>query len=234
MTIALDAVRPGVRRRSLFYGGMSLAFLAVTFAGFARTYFLRPWFHPQPLQPLLHLHGALFTSWLLLFFAQTTLVAAGRTDIHRRLGIAGAALAAAMVVVGVVTGVVRTPQRELGFLTVPLGDMFVFAILVGTALWFRRRLDIHKRLMTIATIGILPAPMSRVPLAFIEHGGLLAAFGLADLFILPLLAHDFITRGRPHRATLLGGAFLVASHPLRTIIGHTHAWLAFANWLKAM
>jgi hypothetical protein len=233
LSIAVDAVRPRVRRRSLFYGGMSLAFIAVTFAGFARTYYLRPLFHPAPLQPLLHVHGFVFTSWIVLMFAQTSLVAAGRTDIHRRLGIAGGVLAAAMVVIGAITGIVRTPPTDLAFLTVPLGDMFVFAVLVSSALWFRRRIDIHKRLMTIATIGILPAPLSRVPIDFIEHGGVLLDFGLGDLFLLPLLAHDIITRGRPHRATLLGGTFLVASHPLRPLIGHAHAWLAFANWLKA-
>lgn len=231
MTATVVSERLAIRRRSLFYGGMSVAFIAVTFAGFARTYYLRPYFQSQPLTSLLHLHGALFTSWILLFFAQTTLVAAGRTAVHRRLGIAGGVLAALMVVVGSITGIVRTPPAERAFLTVPLGDMLVFAILAGAALWYRRRIDIHKRLMTVATIGLLPAPMSRVPFDFILHGGLLVDFGLADLFLVPLLVHDVITRGRPHRATILGGALLVISHPLRTIVGHTHAWLSFANWL---
>ena len=234
MSVALDAVvAPRVRRKSLFYGGMSVAFIAVAFAGFARSYYLRPYFDARPLIPLLHVHGALFTSWLLLLLAQTTLVAAGRTDLHRRLGVAGGVLAALMVAVGSITGIVRTPRSDLAFLTVPLGDMLVFAILVGAALWFRRRTDVHRRLMMLATITILPAAVSRIPLGVIQRGGLLAAFGLADLFIVPLVLHDVITRGRPHRATLLGAALLIASHPLRTIVGHTHAWLAFANWLKA-
>jgi hypothetical protein len=38
---------------------------------------------------------------MLLLLTQTTLVSAGRVDIHRRLGIAGFLLACAMVVVGV-------------------------------------------------------------------------------------------------------------------------------------
>jgi hypothetical protein len=45
------------------------------------------------------------------------------------------------------------------------------------------------------------------------------------------LIFDIITRGKPHRATVIGGALIVASHPLRLIIGGTHAWIAFATWL---
>jgi hypothetical protein len=109
--------------------------------------------------------------------------------------------------------------------------LLVFAILVGAAFYFRRRADVHKRLMLLATIGILPAAVARLPFAFIQQYGPLAFFGLSDLFIVPCLIYDFITRGRPHRATVLGAALIVISHPLRLIIGGTHAWLAFATWL---
>src|SRR5262249_52895350 len=111
---------------------MTVAFLVVVFAGFARTYFLRPHFNSSPLPLLLHVHGFVFTSWVVLLFAQTSLVAAGRTDLHRRLGVAGFVIAALMVVIGTFTGIVRTKPSELAFLTVPLGDMMVFGILAGT------------------------------------------------------------------------------------------------------
>jgi len=121
--------------------------------------------------------------------------------------------------------------NPLSFLTIPLGDMLVFGILVGAALYFRRRADTHKRLMLLATIAILPAAVARLPIGFIETGGPLVFFGLSDLFILPLLVFDIITRGRPHRATLLGGALIIISHPLRMVIGGTQAWLTFASWI---
>jgi hypothetical protein len=54
--------------------------------------------------------------------------------------------------------------------------------------------------------------------------------GWRTLFIVPCLIFDIITRGKPHRATVIGGALIVASHPLRLIIGGTHAWIAFATW----
>ena len=239
-----EAVRPAARAVSperLFYGGMAVALLAVVFAGFARSYYLRPYFDSRPLIPLLHLHGFVFTSWIVLLLVQTSLVAARRTDLHRRLGVAGGVLAALMVIVGTVTALIRAKGADvppvgaspLAFLTIPLGDMLVFAILVGVALWLRRRVDLHKRLMLLATIAILPAAVARLPFDFIQKVGPLAFFGLADLFIVPMLVYDVVTRRRPHRATVLGGALLVISHPLRMMIGPTQTWLRFAEWLTS-
>ncbi len=227
------------RRERLFFTGMSVAFVITVFAGFSRTYFLRPYFDARPLLPLLHLHGIVFSAWLALLLTQTTLVAANQTRIHRKLGIFGAILALTMVILGSVTAIIRAKVVEvppgapppLVFLTIPLGDMLVFAILVGSAFYFRRRPDVHKRLILLSTIAILPAATARLPLDFIQQMGPLAFFGLADLFIVPCLIYDFITRGRPHRATVLGGALIVVSHPLRLVIGNTAAWMAFATWI---
>jgi hypothetical protein len=155
-----------------------------------------------------------------------------------RLGIAGGVLASLMIIVGTVTAIVRAKGpspipdvNPLSFLTIPLGDMLVFAILVGAAFYYRRRADVHKRLILLATIGILPAAVARLPFDFIQRTGPVAFFGLADLFIIPCLIFDLITRGKPHRATVLGGALIVISHPLRMVIGTTHAWLVFATWI---
>ena len=226
------------RRERLFYTGMAVALVLTVFAGFARTFYLRPHFQTQPLIPLLALHGIVFTSWIALLLTQTTLVATKRTRTHMRLGVAGGLLASLMIVIGTVTAIVRAKGpspvpgvNPLSFLTIPLGDMLVFATLVGAAFYFRRRADTHKRLMLLATIAILPAAVARLPFAFIQQYGPLAFFGLSDLFIVPCLIYDIVTRGRPHRATVLGGALIVISHPLRLLIGNTHAWLVFATWL---
>jgi hypothetical protein len=227
------------RRERLFYLSMCVAILITVFAGFSRTYFLRPYFVNRPLMPLLHLHGAIFSLWIVLLISQTTLVATRRTRIHRRLGIAGGVLASLMILVGTLTAIIRAKvidvppgfRSPLIFLTIPLGDMLVFGILIAAGFYFRNRADIHKRLMILATIAILPAAVSRLPFAFIQQVGPLAFFGLSDLFIVPCLIYDLITRGRPHRATVLGGLLIIISQPLRMIIGMTDAWLAFATWL---
>ena len=229
------------RRERWFYIGMSIALVITVFAGFAPTYYLRPYFNTAPLMPLLHLHGFVFTSWLVLFVTQTTLVAAHRTDIHRRLGVAGGVIAVLMVLLGVTTALVRANQgatplpgiSPLSFLVVPLADMFVFSILVGTGFYFRRRPDVHKRLMLLATISILAAAIARLPFA-IMRAGPPAFFGLTDVFVLACVLYDLVTLRRIHRATALAGLFIVASQPLRLMLGGTHAWLSFAAWLVGL
>jgi len=227
------------RRERIFYTGMSIAIAIVVFAGFSRTWFLRPYFpQVQPLIPLLVLHGVIFSSWIALFVTQTSLVAAKRTRTHMRLGIAGGVLVCLMAIVGTVTAIIRakTPSpipgfNPLSFLTIPLVDMLVFSIITGSAFYFRRKADTHKRLMLLATIGILPAAVARLPFDFIANGGPLVFFGLSDLFIVPCLIYDIISRGRPHRATVLATALIVISQPLRLMLGGTHAWIVFATWL---
>jgi len=222
----------------VFYSGMAIAILMVIFVGFSRTFYLRPYFHSERLIPLLILHGMIFSSWLALFVTQTTLVATKRTRIHMKLGIAGGVIAALMIIIGSFTAIVRAKGpsplpdvNPLSFLTIPLGDMLVFGILVSAAFYFRRKLDTHKRLMLLSSIALLPAGVARWPIGFIETGGPLVFYGLADLFIVPCLVFDIVTRGRPHRATLLAGSLVVISQPLRLMIGSTHAWLVFATWL---
>jgi hypothetical protein len=227
------------RRERLFYTGMTVAFVLVVFAGFARTYYLRPYFSTPQLRPLLHLHGLVFTSWIVLLLAQTVLVAAGRTAVHRRLGWAGAVIAVLMILVGTTTAVVRAKEgaappgaaSPLAFLTIPLGDMLIFTLLVAAGFYYRRRPDVHKRLMLLATIAILPAAVARLPFDFMQQLGPFAFLWLPDLFIIVCLLYDLFTRARPHRATVYGGLLIIVSHPLRFVVGNTQAWLSFAKWL---
>src|SRR6185312_7085546 len=118
----------------------------------------------------------------------------------------------------------------LAFLAVPLFDMVVFAILIGTGLSLRGNPDTHKRLMTLATISLMSAPIARLPFGLLRAGPP-AFFGLTDLFIAAMLVYDLATRRRIHPATIWGGLLIVASQPLRLMISGTSAWMAFAGWL---
>src|SRR3989454_3225618 len=157
---------------------MAVAMVLTVFAGFSRTFYLRPYFQTQPLIPLLILHGVVFSSWIALTVIQTTLVATKRIRTHMRLGIAGGVLATLMIIIGTITAIVRAKGpspipgvNPLSFLTIPLGDMLVFGVLIGLAFYYRRKMDIHKRLMLLATIGILPAAVARLPFDFIQQYG---------------------------------------------------------------
>lgn len=227
------------RRERFFYLGLSVLIAATVFAGFAPSYFLKTYFGSPPLIPLLHLHGLVFTSWIVLLLTQTTLVAANRTDIHRRLGIAGGVIAVTMVVVGTTTAIIRARQGAapggtppLVFLAIPLFDMLVFSGLVSAGFYYRRRPDVHKRLMVLATISILSAAIARLPFGILKAGPP-AFFGLTDLFIVACILYDVIARRRLHRATIWGGLLIVLSQPLRLMISGTTAWMAFATWLTS-
>lgn len=235
--IPVPAVSQPAREKRWFFRGMAVAAALTVFVGFARTYYLREVFAGPPLTPLQHVHGFVFTAWILFFLVQTWLVASHRTPLHRRLGVAGGVLAGLMVVVGVAASMAMvrrgisppgTPPAQV-FLVVPLVDMVVFSALVGLGLYFRRQPETHKRLMLLATISLLPAAIARWP--GVLGTGPLVFFGLNDLFVVACWLYDFQSRGRVHPAFLWGGIFLIASQPLRLLIASTDAWLAFAGWL---
>ena len=228
------------RRTRRFYVGMAVAITITVFAGFSRSYFLKSWYGTPELSGLLHVHGLIFTAWVLFFLSQAVLVATGRTYLHRRMGVGGAVLAALVVIVGTMvainrakTGVSPIPGvTALGFLAIPLVDMLVFAVLVSSAIYFRHRIEAHKRLMTLAMISLLAAPIARMTFLPLPPGPP-TFFGLADLFIVVMLVHDLSTRGKIHPATIWGGLLIVVSQPLRLMISGTGPWLAFASWLTS-
>ncbi len=214
----------------------------VVFFGFAPTFYLRPWFHRATisgavqLSPLAYVHGVLFTGWVMLFIAQTSLVAARRVDLHRRLGVFGGLMAVAMVVMGTWTAIAAAARGAappgadpLVFLVVPLGDMVLFASLVATAFWLRRNKEAHKRLMLLAFISLLSAAVARWP--GVQPLGPLVFYGLSYLFIVAGVVYDLATRRLIHPAYIWGGLFMVLSVPLRLWISGTDGWHSFAEFL---
>src|SRR5437867_4419943 len=134
---------PVVRTR-WFYPAMALAALMVVFASFASQFYLRP-AHLPPLPVRVIAHATLFSAWVLLFAAQTMLVAGGRVALHRRLGVLTACVAAAMVLSGPLLAVALARRGQpaqgdpLAFLFIITIDVVMFAVFVGLAVYFRRR-----------------------------------------------------------------------------------------------
>ncbi|GIL06785.1 hypothetical protein FBR04_18060 [Betaproteobacteria bacterium PRO7] len=226
-----------------FFTAMALAVLVTVFVGFSRSFFLRPMFPdwPAPYETIFYVHGTVFAAWVGLLLVQTSLVAAGRTDLHRKAGVFGALLAVAMLILGTVaaliaarraTGFVGVPVPPLQFLAVPIFDMVLFPAFVALALFRRREPQYHKRLMLLATIVLTTAAIARWPGVF--ELGPLAFFGLTDLFVVALAIWDRRVLGRLHPVTLWGGLTLVASQPLRLVVSGTDAWLAFARWATGL
>jgi hypothetical protein len=235
MATHTHAGRPVGGRR--LYTWAAVAAAAVVFIGFARSYYLKGAFGAPALSALVHAHGLVMTLWFVLFVVQARLVAARRIDLHRRLGIAGATVAALVFVVGVSTAInaaargVSPGPPPLVFLVVPLGDMLVFATLAGAGLLLRRRGDHHKRLMLLASVGMLTAAFARIPLDLVKAGGLPLFFALNDLLVLACVGYDTVKNRRLHPAFGWGALLIVVSQPLRLLLAGTAGWLQFASWL---
>ena len=213
----------------------------IVLAGFARTYYLKPFFNTPDLPGrIVHLHGIVMTSWVVLFVVQVSLVATRRTRLHQRLGILGGVLAALVVIVGTLTALFAAARGAtpgppaLAFLVIPLGDMLVFSVLIGLALYFRRKLHVHKRLMLLAAINLLTPAIARIPLSFIINGGPLAFFGLTDLCLLACVVFDTFKHRRLHPVFLWGSIFIIATQPLRLLLASTDGWMKFAAALVSL
>jgi hypothetical protein len=235
--LATHASAGSRKSRPILFTAAAVAALVVVVAGFARTYYAKAAFGTRELDALMHAHGAVMTLWFTMLLVQVRLVAANRVQWHRRLGIAGAVVAALVLVVGTATAIAaakagRTPgPPPLVFLAIPLGDMVVFATLIGAAFWMRKRADYHKRFMVAGSLGILTAAIARIPLDAWQAGGLPLFFAATDVLLIGFIATDAIRQRRLHPAFAWGLGIVVLSQAARFAIAGTPQWAAFAGWL---
>ncbi|MBI4886163.1 MAG: hypothetical protein HY824_03640 [Acidobacteria bacterium] len=223
---------------SMGYVSVSLLMTAMVIVGFWPTYFgpvlrgdgERPW--------VFHLHGAVFIGWMGLLVTQVALVSSGRTRLHRTLGTLGIGYGAMVLAIGLlITFYAPAMHMASGawdinaaasFLLLPLADMVLFAGFFGAAIAYRRRPEVHKRLMLLATIALMFAAVSRripydAPWAFLLVW--LAPLGAA-------MAYDWRTRRGVHPTYLYGAAILLLAF-CRVYVRESDAWLTIGRTLLA-
>jgi hypothetical protein len=228
----------GRRLDRYFFPAMAILMLGTIFLGFARTYYLAGVFKAPLASWILHLHGAAFSLWALLLIVQTSLVTAGRVDLHRRLGLAGFGLACPMIILGTLAAIDALRRASAGFMdpktffVIPLTDILLFGTLIFFAFRARFNPPAHKRLMLIATIALMVAPVARWPFAFIRQTPLWVTELCTYAFLVLLLVYDVWSTGRVHRVTLWAGALLIVVQRVRLPIGETPIWHAFATWAQ--
>jgi hypothetical protein len=214
--------------------------LAVVAIGFAPTYYMAGVFRAPLPSPILHVHGALFSTWMLLLMVQSGLISAKRVDWHRRLGVAGFLLACVMVVAAILGAAnlalrlkaVPNSEPTLGFLVVPFTDAFDFAVLAGFAYALRRSPAQHKRLIIIATAGIAGAAFFRWHVPILFHDGY-AAYTASYVFLLFIGAYDLWSTHRLHPATIWGSAFLIFMEQISRIVGPSAPFHTFMHWVQS-
>lgn len=242
--------------RSRFYVSMAGVCALIAFGLFAPTYWLQIPAGTFTGSPLLHLHGLLFSAWTLFFLAQTVVAKKGRIETHRAMGLFGIALATAMVFSGFATAIKAMingisaghVENARAFAIVPISAIVTFGAFVAVAIAKVKKPEIHKRLMLLATITIIQAPLDRI--FFALHAGVgpglrpgalpspppqaAVPSGLITIaLVLVGVVYDWRTRGRPHPVYLVGGGIIAAAIFLRAPLSDTSAWTATANFLAS-
>ena len=223
-----------------FYFTMSLVFTGLVVWGFSRTV-NTALFHATPPRPLLlWFHGAAFSAWLLFFTAQSALVRVRKVSVHRTIGWFGVALAASMVVLGTVIAVVMAKfdnfvlhQKDTdAFLSVPFVDMIAFGTCVGLAVYFRKKPELHRRLLFIATCQLMDAAVGRFDYIFNNN----LFYPILDLLIIAGMLRDRFIDGRVHKVYWYALPSLAVLQALAIYLwrANPHAWQQITHLILGM
>ena len=127
----------------------------------------------QQIVPLVFLHGTLMSTWIIFFTAQSSLIVSGNRKLHMSLGVAGAVIAALLVIVGVTTAIASVHYNPdeykhiwgaRRFLSLMLTNILGFGTLAAVGLKSRHRPEIHRPIMFLATLfAAAPAAFFRIP-----------------------------------------------------------------------
>jgi len=227
--------------RCLFFVLMASLVVVTVFAGFAPTFYLRSSFHPHDeLSILLHVHGLVMSTWIILFLVQTVLIVRGSRILHQRLGWFAACIAAAMVVLvsaAVIEQMRRVPPNPPPSIALALSafDIVAFLILVISAISLRKRPEWHKRFMLSAIIVLLGAPIFRIILYSTDldpSKALILQFLVTDLFFVPCIAYDLFARHRIHPAYLYALVLIVVEQTAQPIVIPWTPWINLANAIQ--
>ena len=237
-----DSVLP--RRRNLDHRFFAIAAAAVIIAvliGFGPTFYLKPFFTNPPIaRAVIYIHGFVMTAWVVLFAVQVYFISSKKIKLHQKLGLAGVGLAVLVFVTGLMVaisaaryGSASAPPAipPLEFLIIPLGDMVVFAILFGAALYYRKNSPTHKRLMLLTMINFIPPAVARFPGGLTDNYGPLWFYGVPTVLTIAFIALDTWYNRKLNKVFLFAGIFLIVGMWIRLPIMSTPAWLGFAQWL---
>lgn len=223
----------------LFFPALCLLILVTVWLGFSKTYYAAGWFKAPLPSPIIHVHAAVFTLWLLTLIAQTGLVSARKVKLHMTLGLWGFALAAVMVVIGSMAAV-NALRRDMSppgsgltaltFFVVPVTTLATFAVLAGWSYAVRRKPAEHKRLIMLATIVLLDAAIGRFPYTITPMGPL-AQLLILCVFLALMVGYDLYSQKGILRATWVGSLLIVAVQTIRVPLAQMEPWQHFARMI---
>lgn len=221
-----------------FYTGMALLLCICVYIGFGPTYFRAGMVRAPLPSPILHVHGAVFTLWMLVFTVQAAFISARRVQWHRSFGTVAFCLPPIMVVLGVIAsvdalrrGVRIGPLEPAVSFAIPIIGIIAFSVVIFASWRARRRPDAHKRLIMIATMGLVAAAFGRFPWGRIGLPPAAGAMTGVGALLLIMMAFELLTLRRIHRSTMWAAPVIFLSIALAVPIGMTHAWHVISSWV---
>ncbi|HZZ69217.1 MAG TPA: hypothetical protein VFE18_13675 [Phenylobacterium sp.] len=229
--------------RNFFLGLVALIWLGVLM-GFVPQMAQHVAQHQRPYPLAVHVHAAVFVTWLVLLTLQVLFVRTRRIDLHRKLGYGMVALGAVMMIVGpAAVWVVQqqdfgTPKSNPAFLSVQGIAMISFLVVGGAGVLLRKSSSAHKRLMIIATLVLADAGFSRWlghPIKEAFGKGMWQSYlglsGATALIIVGMGVYDLITRRRLLPAYAAGAGWALAGQALSAYLMFVPAWKVLATHL---
>jgi hypothetical protein len=117
-------------------------------------------------------------------------------------------------------------------LAIPLIGILGFTVVIFASWRARRRPDAHKRLILIATIGLVSAALGRFPWSRVGFPPAAGAVTGIGILLLILVGYELVSIRRIHRSTMWAAPLIFLSVALAVPIGMTPAWHAFAAMLR--
>ncbi|HXR14640.1 MAG TPA: hypothetical protein VN777_00410 [Terriglobales bacterium] len=216
-----------------FYFSMSLLMAAIVVTGFSRT-INDNLFHPAVPRPfILWIHGAAFAGWVIFFICQSTLVRVHKVSWHRSIGWFGAGLATVMVPLGIATALIMDRFDTVhhlvtdgdAFLSIPFFDMIAFSALIAPAIYWRTKPELHRRLIFIATCGLMDAAFGRFDYLY-NHNLLYVCL---DLLIVLGVGRDMLVDRRVHKVYLYALPLLIVGQNLAI-----YMWRSNPSWWQGI
>ena len=154
-------------------------FLALMFAGFHPFYIHATHANGSRIDPgifpLVAVHGASISAWFVLFFVQSILISVRKRKLHMALGWSAVAIGVAIACTGTlvaIRSVQLTPSFVFFGMEYPrfLLSMFTeiafFTTFVTTGLLTRKKPKIHRVMMLMTSLTILPGATARIPMLY--------------------------------------------------------------------
>lgn len=225
-----------VKQRPL-YVVLGVLMMLIAAAGFVPESARMVLHHTVPRYPIVHIHAVIFGGWLLLFITQAVLAASGQIAWHRRLGNFLFAYALLMFVAGVLVTIDRfVHEVQAGDIVTarttnlsPVIDMLAFPAFFCAAWFYRRKPEVHKRLMVVTATMLLYAAIVRIGPINFRHS-IMLVMAVWSFPIVIAVAHDLGFARTLHR-TYVVGILAVVVLSMRPLLENSTPWKGATNWL---